>query len=247
VPEIYDYDFSGKIDDAEYILMNKIDGVPLSEVFWKLTREKQINYIEQIANILKELHQFTYDDIGSFNQDMDIVKIVDTTNGPFNTFSEYAACDIESRANFLQEQNEFLDFIHPLRDYASSIRYFKDNSPFVLTHGDFDLKNIMVKDDKITGVLDFEWSGSFPKSYELNNLRHDLHFEKNDFLQLAFEKIYEEKINDLIPDKIKEIYDVMGLSMTLTAYKNWFKEDELEKQRDFIEKKKQQLSLILGM
>ena len=54
-------------------------------------------------------------------------------------------------------------------------------------------------------------------------------------------------MEDLIPEKIREIYAVMGLSMTLTAYKDWFKPGEEEKAENHADEKKKELSLILGI
>lgn len=37
--------------------------------------------------------------------------------------------------------------------------------PFVLTHGDFHSTNILVEDTNITGVIDWECSGSYPADF----------------------------------------------------------------------------------
>jgi aminoglycoside phosphotransferase (APT) family kinase protein len=39
---------------------------------------------------------------------------------------------------------------------------FPDPEPFVLTHGDLTLGNIIVKDDKITTIIDWEHAGYYP-------------------------------------------------------------------------------------
>lgn len=46
---------------------------------------------------------------------------------------------------------------------------------FVLTHGDLSARNIMVKDGKITGIIDWEYSGFFPEymEYALATVIHD--------------------------------------------------------------------------
>lgn len=50
-------------------------------------------------------------------------------------------------------------------------------SKFVLTHGDLAARNIMVKDGKITGIVDWEYSGFFPEymEYALATVIHDCH------------------------------------------------------------------------
>lgn len=42
----------------------------------------------------------------------------------------------------------------------------KSSGKFVLTHGDLSPRNIMVKDGKITGIVDWERSGFFPEYVE---------------------------------------------------------------------------------
>ncbi|KAE8419785.1 kinase-like domain-containing protein [Aspergillus pseudocaelatus] len=46
---------------------------------------------------------------------------------------------------------------------------------FVLTHGDLAARNIMVKDGKITGIVDWEYSGLFPEymEYAMATVIHD--------------------------------------------------------------------------
>jgi aminoglycoside phosphotransferase (APT) family kinase protein len=39
---------------------------------------------------------------------------------------------------------------------------FPNPEPFVLTHGDLTFGNIMVKDDKITAIIDWEYTGYHP-------------------------------------------------------------------------------------
>ncbi|CAG8585587.1 10136_t:CDS:2 [Racocetra fulgida] len=49
--------------------------------------------------------------------------------------------------------------------YKLVSKYFpqdNDKTTFVLMHGDFHSSNILVNDDKITGVIDWECSGAFP-------------------------------------------------------------------------------------
>ena len=51
----------------------------------------------------------------------------------------------------------------------------KNPSKFVLTHGDLAARNIMVQDGRITGIVDWEYSGFFPEymEYALATVIHD--------------------------------------------------------------------------
>ncbi len=58
------------------------------------------------------------------------------------------------------------NFVHIMCNPKSTLFNPEDisNIPFVFTHGDYEPRNFLVDKDtlKITGLLDFEFSGSFP-------------------------------------------------------------------------------------
>ena len=53
-----------------------------------------------------------------------------------------------------------------LRDKRQHLEtsYFAEDEPFVLVHGDFHGRNIMMQGSRVQAVLDWEFSGAFPLS-----------------------------------------------------------------------------------
>jgi thiamine kinase-like enzyme len=46
--------------------------------------------------------------------------------------------------------------------YQEIKKNFPKSEPYILTHGDLNLTNIIVKDDKIEAIIDWEYSGYLP-------------------------------------------------------------------------------------
>ncbi|KAI1841185.1 hypothetical protein JX265_000524 [Neoarthrinium moseri] len=52
------------------------------------------------------------------------------------------------------------------------------SKPYTLTHGDLTSVNIMVKDGNLSGFIDFEYSGYYPRWWEY--ARHAMWFSEED-------------------------------------------------------------------
>ncbi|KAI9640098.1 hypothetical protein NHQ30_011500 [Ciborinia camelliae] len=69
---------------------------------------------------------------------------------------------------------QIVDYIEQLRKFTSDKLVTPDGSPdtvkrggpFVLSHGDLNAMNIMVKDGRVTAILDWEHGGYLPEWYE---------------------------------------------------------------------------------
>ena len=70
------------------------------------------------------------------------------------------------------------DFIKTLQNTRRSIaeddKAFIPEEPFVLVHGDFHGRNIMMKDGGIAAILDWEFAGSYPLSELLGGVGVDV-------------------------------------------------------------------------
>jgi len=170
----------------EYILMERLKGKPLDEVWASLEISIQHHVLDQIASIVAKIKSMEYTKIGSFclnsnYEDLsmvstpyiDIGEIVGQNAGPFNDYISYyvKTCEVEI------EVLKTCDFMQPMLEYLPRIRKLlqaltdgtvlsKDEIkvPFVFHHGDFEFRNILVNDKSgdVTGLLDFEFSGSLP-------------------------------------------------------------------------------------
>ncbi|CAG8695529.1 6102_t:CDS:2 [Cetraspora pellucida] len=98
----------------------------------------------------------------------DIWTILSTMErGPFDTTNEYISAVIRNQILYnyifksIEQQKYWISKYEEL--YKLVPKYFLDEikSMFVLMHKDFHLSNILVNDDKITGVINWECSGAF--------------------------------------------------------------------------------------
>ncbi|KAF0399012.1 kinase-like protein [Gigaspora margarita] len=87
--------------------------------------------------------------------------------GPFKTTKEYILAVIRNQMHYysmFKSTNKQKCLIPKYEElYQLVPKYFQDdrNNMFVLTHIDFHTSNILVKNDEITGIIDWECSGAF--------------------------------------------------------------------------------------
>jgi Phosphotransferase enzyme family len=70
----------------------------------------------------------------------------------------------------LFEDTSVTDFIEQLNKKRAALAATEmTDEPFVLIHGDFHGRNILMKDDQVAAVLDWEFAGSYPLSESLSD------------------------------------------------------------------------------
>jgi hypothetical protein len=79
---------------------------------------------------------------------------------------------------------------------------FPSGSPYTLTHGDLNLTNIIVEDDKIQAIIDWELSGYFPWWAE----RYIARLYGDEDMDDLFEGVWERVHPDLADDAIQVIF-----------------------------------------
>ncbi|KMP05569.1 hypothetical protein CIHG_08888 [Coccidioides immitis H538.4] len=137
-----------------------VPGNPLDEVWPTLNKEQRTSIKEQLAYHLKLLRSYTQLYIGRVNYQptRNPYEGIETKFvGPFDSeagFDEWCL----SRVKNSSEKSKWRKALAELRR--------KSPSRFVLTHGDLFPRNILVKDGKITGIVDWERSGFYPEYVE---------------------------------------------------------------------------------
>jgi hypothetical protein len=154
--------------DFQLTLMSRAKGVQLSAIWQGLPLEEKKGYALQVSSALRELRQFT----SSAPQRVDGGPIHDTIIAHCNkrtakcksigATEEWFAGMAEELRYGLSKQHRTDDegFIEAkLQDLKVN---FPDGAPYVLTHGDLNLDNIMVRDGKIVAIIDWEHAGYYP-------------------------------------------------------------------------------------
>jgi aminoglycoside phosphotransferase (APT) family kinase protein len=146
IPKIYE---SGKTRDLYYMLMKKIDGKILNEVWFDKSIEEQIDISKQLGKVLARMHDWkSYEHYNSWEDkgNTDIIK--DRELRDESTVRRLATCN-------LIDHNIIRMGIAALPEFRKKLK----NRKSVIAHRDFSSRNIIVNDhNKVTGVLDFEHS-----------------------------------------------------------------------------------------
>lgn len=161
---------SSPTDKVDLTLMSRAQGVVLETIWETLSPEQKANYTDQLANAMKSWRQFTSPVAkkvdGELPNDCLIgnclrrtaptcKKIGRTTDEWFKNLERelrYGLCRFYKTADpaFIEDK------------YQELKRNFPKSEPYVLTHGDLNFTNIIVKDDKIEAIIDWEFAAYLP-------------------------------------------------------------------------------------
>lgn len=191
-PRVFDYSFDEGRLGVRYMLMEKMTGKSLR---WSITSpEQRQKVMSQLADIFIELSGFSFDRMGSLDQSGAETEHVgpfareSLTDyhdhqmhpiGPFPSSYDYILAsirltlDLIRRGECYTEQAVDAFIIHRfLLDSASKILSFHrfDDGRFYLKHADDKGDHILIDDDHdITGIIDWEWAHTYPKSAAFNS------------------------------------------------------------------------------
>ena len=223
LPVIVDYDFSDSRIGYEYIFMEKVPGKPLGKVWEKLSKKDKKIILKQIAGIFAQLKKFSFSKIGSFKKGMKLGPLMDPHEGPFENFKDYMAACINYRIPEIRKNKRFKKYAPQIGEFVEKVvKKYDKKIKYYLTHGDIFINNVMVKENKITALLDFEWCHSAPLDEEFENFER--HPKLNKELEKYFMNLLRKKGMDIAEgyEERKVLYAVNRISMELVCYKHWF-------------------------
>lgn len=224
LPNIYDYSVDKETIDYEYILMEKIEGEPLSHLYFSASDEVKIKYIAQIAEYISQFKQFKFDKIGSFKENMEIGVIADIAEGPFYNFKEYISALLNHRIEHVSRQERFKKYVPLFKEFDEKvISTIDEDVDIVLSHHDLHFKNWMAKDGEIKALIDFEWSGAFPYCDDIINFDWDYEFDEFPKTKKIFYDILaKNNVKTEMSEKVKDVVETEAYAMSLAFYHTWF-------------------------
>ncbi|KAF7954302.1 hypothetical protein EAE96_005431 [Botrytis aclada] len=139
---------------SNFFLMDRVPGESLLKAAGKFTWVELAALADEVADYIVQLH-------GSLIRD-ETFSSGHTLNFWTSDVEEWWArvepsIPDKSRKDSLKEQ------------YT---RLIKPGGPFVLTHGDLNAQNIMVKDKHVSGIIDWERGGYLPEWWEMKRLEN---------------------------------------------------------------------------
>lgn len=156
-------------DKVIITLMSRVDGVQLDTIWFSLSAEQKTSYSNQLRDAMKQWRQFTSTEPKKVDgSQMDDCIIGFCHRAPpackkiGRTTEEWLAdLDEELRYGLSNDMKTRDSVLIDERLQELKINFPK-SEPYVLTHGDLNLTNIIVKDDKIQAIIDWEPSGYMP-------------------------------------------------------------------------------------
>jgi hypothetical protein len=157
-------------DKIHYTLMSRAQGVTLDSIWGILTPEQKAGYKDQLADSIRQIRKFTSPVAkkvdGSALDDV-IIGVCGRRHPP--TCKKIGYTTEEWFENVAEELRRGLSKIHKTEDptiIEAKLQELKDDfpkaEPYVLTHADLNLTNIIVKDERIEAIIDWEMSGYYP-------------------------------------------------------------------------------------
>ncbi|KAH9879912.1 hypothetical protein J1614_001936 [Plenodomus biglobosus] len=149
-------------------VMSRARAVTLESVWRKITRQERRVYAQQLVAALRELRQFT----AEYPQRVDGGPLWDNIVGTCNSRKDcikFGKTKEEWLDSMDAELREGLSWV--LRTKNASVidarlqeikQNLPDGAPYVLTHADLNLGNILVHDGKIVAIIDWELAGYQP-------------------------------------------------------------------------------------
>ncbi|KAG0303812.1 hypothetical protein BGZ97_001739 [Linnemannia gamsii] len=181
---------ASRIIPHDYIIMNRLPGVPLDTVWDALSQDDKKTIAAQVAEIFARLRSIKLTNIGNFVEgpqgEPKVGALMEGGGGPFLCWGEFVTANIQKELRVLTRYKSkfpeimpYLPRIHALLDKvlsgelekhfeAKATENGEDTSerPISFLHGDFESRNILVVGTKITGLHDFEFAGGFPAEQE---------------------------------------------------------------------------------
>ncbi|CAF1638079.1 unnamed protein product [Adineta ricciae] len=158
----------------EWIVMTRTEGKPLrtsshdNDIWTKLSMEKKKLIIDELVGYVKQIHSQIPSAplIGNYKAD-GTIGCDNIRKGPWKNYREYFNDQLKDKIEILTTDNIFAsvraDVLQAVKEFQSLTLPSFDDLPNVFTHNDLGLQNLTVTDDlQIRGILDWEWSGSYP-------------------------------------------------------------------------------------
>ncbi len=244
---------------AEYILMNRIDGIPLNHEIEKIYKDRPLytELLSNLADILAELKEIRFDSVGNFTnfEKLEVGGIVDfptyTVEKPCASFSKYASHWLRyyqsemERLSQCGHRNSFIfqKYLPIMEKWLAEDKLALLDTPadiFVYSHLDFVMKNILVDGAKIKAILDWEWSGSALPEFEgKTGLDFLLTEEDQHLFGTLLKERGMESFFDAPPANRQLFYKIIGDMYALISCYEWI-EGKLEHTAKFLDQKLEQ-------
>jgi aminoglycoside phosphotransferase len=178
VPVVYS---AGKCGDIGFIEMEWKEGDTSESAWSELANEDKLSYARQLREIVNGLRSLEGRYIGSLEQGPAIDPRRSPNRGePFQTeaaFNKFLLSNTISTTPTIYRK--MLESLLPATDHK-----------IVLTHRDLSPTNIIVKEGRVVGIVDWEYAGWYPEYWEFVQFFRALYADYRDFADIIFDRLY---------------------------------------------------------
>jgi len=188
VPRVHEFKQTA---DAEIsIRMDFVEGRTLEEMWPDMSMEEKQAICQQLQGILQTMRsiQSGTGTIGSCSGGIvrDCRRISEYTSGPLSDEGSFnnSVCDLNKNT--------------PKTIRSALARRLRTDHRIVFTHGDLTQHNIIVKDNKIVGLVDWEYAGWYPEYWEYVKFfeRYSKNKDWKDYATRIFPQTYDDELVD---------------------------------------------------
>lgn len=174
-----------RIVPFDYIIMDRLPGVPLDSVWGSLSLDEKKDVADQVAAIFASLRSIKLNAIGNFidghKNQPEVGPMMEGGQGPFASWGEFVAKNIAQEIVYMHDNEtnfaEITAFLPRLEQLIAQVKtgelerrfeggFTTTERAISFLHGDMESRNMLVVGTKIVGLHDFEFAGGFPSEQE---------------------------------------------------------------------------------
>lgn len=202
-PKIHKFGTHEIIQGREYAIYQYIEGKTIGQSI-KDGYKLEANLVKQVARALSQIHSYKFSKAGYLDENLNIKRELSLIELLYKKLmgdrvKKRLGINIINKINYVVKENE-----ENLAKLDEEIR---------LIHGDFQGTNILIKDGKLSGILDWEFaSAGYPLSDIGQFFRYEEYFNKD--LILIFEEEYNKNSSYKLANgwyKISKLCDLVNL------------------------------------
>lgn len=207
VQEICKFDKDDIIENKYYAIYKYVEGTTLSRSLQN-TDIVGKSIIKDAASALAEIHRIKFKSIGFFDENLNITVKLKPLDQWYGDFINEKAGERLGR--------ELIEKIRILVDKSREELVNLDNDPR-LVHGDFQGTNILIKENRISGIIDWEFSMAGHPLADIGQFfRYDEYFNEESIS--IFEEEYRKKSDYILPEnwyELSKVRDMVNLIQLL--------------------------------
>ncbi|CAF3715458.1 unnamed protein product [Rotaria sp. Silwood1] len=233
---------------VEWILMTRLPGINMSSICetQQLSVNAKKSIIRDLVDYIEQMHFRIprFNKIGAFKINGEIGTDLNQL-GPWSTYEQFIRDRVQDNAAVLKKDLIFATIKDSMLDAIHEFDKLKfpsfTNLPFVFSHGDLDIQNILISIDDpesphITGIVDWEWAGSFPCSEEyFTSYQYFLDNSDDNIRNYFLEEL--EKRNILTPRTIEDFSLLEKFNQFATNLALWDLTDLINPEHPSVNKK----------